>query len=105
MKPVAFAEGALGPGVDAALFGISGRQVAYREALRDEEEERRQNPQRDRARASRGGGGEPAEADDRHDVEEHQIAQRELARKRDRLIAGGWWLMVMGDRSIADALP
>ncbi len=90
------AEGALGPRVDAALFRISCRQIAYRDALWDEEKSAARIHSEIELGTSRGRGGEPAQAYDRHHVEEHEIAQGELARKRDWVIAGGRWLMAHG---------
>ena len=87
-KAVPLAEGALGPGVDPALVGVARGEVADGEPLRDEEEERRQHPEPDRARTRGGRGGEPAEAQDRDDIEQHQVAQAHRARQLGRVGRG-----------------
>jgi hypothetical protein len=74
-KAVRVAEGALGPGVDPALVRKARCQLGDRESLRDEEEERRQYPERKGAGTGCRRRRQPAQTENRDDVEQHEVAE------------------------------
>jgi hypothetical protein len=85
---VLIAKCALGPDVEAAFVGESPRQAGNGDRGRQKEQDRGGDPQDERSRAGVCGRGNPAEADDRADVEEDEIAQPELAAQDCRAIGG-----------------
>ena len=74
-EAVRVTEGALGPGVDPTLVGKARCQLGDRESLRDEEEERRQYPERKGAGAGCRRRRQPAQTENRDDVEQHEVAE------------------------------
>ena len=70
-------EGAMDPGVDAALLGILLRQHRDGEGQRHEEGQPGQHPQQHRRRAGAGAAGNPAQAGDGDDGEEDDVPEAE----------------------------
>ena len=70
-------EGAVDPGVDAALLGILLRQDRDGEGQRHEERQPRQHPQQHRRRPGAGAARNPAQAGDGDDGEEDDVPEAE----------------------------
>ena len=86
-EAVPIAESATRPDIDAALLRKTLGQRRHRERQGDEEQPRRQHPQRDRARTGVGRRRQPADADHRRNVEKDKIPHPQLTPQRG--IGGG----------------
>ena len=86
-EPLPLAEGLRRPDVEAAFLRDRRRERGHREALRDEEDERREHPEKERRRAVRGRERDPAHADDRGDVEEDDVPGLERALEGHRVVS------------------
>src|SRR6185437_13393465 len=82
-EPVSIAEGAFGPEVNPAFLGKAGGEITDRQALRDEKQESREDPHRERAGTGGGGGRRPAQTQHRDDVEEDHVAEGQHPRQLD----------------------
>jgi hypothetical protein len=79
------AEAAPRPDIDSALLGETGRECCHGKRRRHEEEYGGEQPERDRAGSGLRGGGQPPDAYDRGDVEQHQVPQVQDAVEFGRL--------------------
>jgi hypothetical protein len=76
---VPWAEVRARPAIEPAGFGVLHRQDRNADSERDQEENRREEPQENRTRAGMRGRCDPARADDAGDGKERQIAEPEFA--------------------------
>ena len=78
-ESVEVAEDFFGPEIDAAFAGIAMREFDDRDALRPEEEKKRDDPEPDGDAAVGGDGGNDVEIEDGDDEEQNEIAAAEGA--------------------------
>jgi hypothetical protein len=69
------------PEVDPPFLGIPGRELRYRDALREEEQQERPDPESDRRKSSRRSDRDQVEVQYGDDVEEDEIPESQGARK------------------------